>query len=351
MATVTPTPVPDLGTALPDPSDRTTYGTRGRAVWDWEVNQMVPAINQLAEDTFTNAETAEDSALIAVASANFKGAWSSLTGALNVPAAVWHNSRVWALLVNLANVTTSQPGVSADWVDIGGVKRSGDTMTGPLSVPAGASGAQVPQAQEVVPKVGGAARIPTWTTEGRPSSPSAGDTGFNTTLGTNETYNGSAWVQDRGGNTSALTLSGTSVDVTGIPAWANQIRIPFSGLSTNGSSRYLLRVGTSGGMVTTGYASGAVVSGLGTAGGNDSSGFLFSPSPASVSLSSGEITLSRVSGNIWSFFVVAGFTNAEYAVFGGGSVSLAGVLDRVRLTTLNGTDVYDAGTATVYWRA
>jgi len=149
MATVTPTPVPDLGTALPDPSDRTTYGTRGRAVWDWEVNQMVPAINQLAEDTFTNAQTAEDSALIAVGSANFKGAWASLSGALNVPATVWHNSRVWALLNNLANVTTSQPGVSADWVDIGGVKRSGDTMTGPLSVPAGASGAQVPQAQEI----------------------------------------------------------------------------------------------------------------------------------------------------------------------------------------------------------
>jgi hypothetical protein len=40
-----------------------------------------------------------------------------------------------------------------------------------------------------------------WTTAGRPSSPSAGQMGFNTTLGAIETYNGSAWYQaGRAGN-------------------------------------------------------------------------------------------------------------------------------------------------------
>ncbi len=149
MAVVNPTPVPALGTALPDPTDRTTYGARGRAVFDWETGQLVPGINQLAADTYSNALAAEDAALVSVAAANFKGTWSSLTGALNKPASVYHSGTVWALLNNLANVALSQPGVSADWANIGGVKRSGDTMTGPLSVPAGASGAQVPQAQEV----------------------------------------------------------------------------------------------------------------------------------------------------------------------------------------------------------
>lgn len=151
MAVVNPTPVPALGTALPDPTDRTTYGPRGRAVFDWETSQLVPGINQLAQDTYANALASEDAVLASVAAANFKGAWSSLTGALNKPASVYHSGTVWALLNNLANVASSQPGVSADWVDIGGVKRSGDAMAGPLSVPAGASGSQVGRVSEVAP--------------------------------------------------------------------------------------------------------------------------------------------------------------------------------------------------------
>lgn len=59
---------------------------------------------------------AASSAAAAQTFSNFKGAWSSLTGALNMPASVYHNGDYWGLLNNLANVTTSQPGVSADWV-------------------------------------------------------------------------------------------------------------------------------------------------------------------------------------------------------------------------------------------
>ena len=59
--------------------------------------------------------SAANSEASAAASANFKGAWSSLTGALNKPATVLHNGCYWELLNNLPDVTTSQPGVSADW--------------------------------------------------------------------------------------------------------------------------------------------------------------------------------------------------------------------------------------------
>jgi hypothetical protein len=156
MAITIPTPVPALATDLPDPSDRTTYGPRGRAVWDWEANQLVPGINAVSDAAYANAVAAEDSALAANAAANFKGNWSSLTGVLAKPAAVWHSSTIWALLNDLADVTTSQPGVSGDWVEIGGVKRTGDTMTGHLEVPAGASANQVPRASETVLKAGSA---------------------------------------------------------------------------------------------------------------------------------------------------------------------------------------------------
>jgi hypothetical protein len=33
-----------------------------------------------------------------------------------------------------------------------------------------------------------------WTTAGRPASPAAGQTGYNTTLNALETYNGTSWV-------------------------------------------------------------------------------------------------------------------------------------------------------------
>lgn len=55
---------------------------------------------------------------IAMSAANNKGNWSALTGVLNMPASVVHDSKVWALRSNLANVAASQPGVSADWMDI-----------------------------------------------------------------------------------------------------------------------------------------------------------------------------------------------------------------------------------------
>lgn len=66
------------------------------------------------------AASATAAAAVALSAANFSGTWASLTGALNVPAAVFHNGAYWMLLNNLANVTTSQPGVSADWQVVGG---------------------------------------------------------------------------------------------------------------------------------------------------------------------------------------------------------------------------------------
>ena len=69
----------------------------------------------------TDAELARDAAQNV---ANFKGAWSSLTGSLSLPATVLHNGMIWSLLVNLPDVTLSQPGVTADWIVQGGLDAS-----------------------------------------------------------------------------------------------------------------------------------------------------------------------------------------------------------------------------------
>ena len=92
-----------------------------------ELNLMAGQMNTVAEEI--NAAIAPVAGQVAAvaasevnvaALANFKGAWSALTGALNKPASVFHNGAFWALLNNLANVTASTPGVSADWQVCGG---------------------------------------------------------------------------------------------------------------------------------------------------------------------------------------------------------------------------------------
>ena len=45
----------------------------------------------------------------------FVGNWSDQTGSAAKPFSVVHNNRIWTLLNNIADVTASEPGVSADW--------------------------------------------------------------------------------------------------------------------------------------------------------------------------------------------------------------------------------------------
>lgn len=63
-----------------------------------------------------------------------------------------------------------------------------------------------------------------WTTAGRPASPVAGQTGYNTTLNALETYNGTGWTTVLGAVTSSTTNTNT-----------NKIAV-----SINGTTYYLL---------------------------------------------------------------------------------------------------------------
>jgi hypothetical protein len=112
---VVPTTILAYSGELPNPSNPATYGVLGRALWAWETGTLLPGANLLASQAYTNALAANEAAQAAYINANFKGAWSGLTGALNKPALVSHSGQRWNLLNNLANVTTSTPGVSADW--------------------------------------------------------------------------------------------------------------------------------------------------------------------------------------------------------------------------------------------
>ena len=120
MAITAPTPIAALP-AAPDPNDRATFNARA---YPWAAAQavMVTETNAVAENVFNNATeaaalatTASSQVALASAAANYKGLWSSLSGALNMPASVSHNGNYWALNANLANVATATPGVSGSW--------------------------------------------------------------------------------------------------------------------------------------------------------------------------------------------------------------------------------------------
>jgi len=103
-----------------------------------QVNGSAAYVNQRAIDADNRANDSAASATAAATArsgaelardaaqsvANFKGAWSSLTGPLNPPASVTHNGQIWSLLYALGNVAASEPGISADWVVQGGIDAS-----------------------------------------------------------------------------------------------------------------------------------------------------------------------------------------------------------------------------------
>lgn len=136
MPVIAPTPVDALPTA-PDPNDRATFDARAypyqvalSGTYRTQINAIAVNVSANATDAATSATdaasasvAASQAASVAASAANFKGNWSDLTGALNMPACVRHSGRFWVLLANLANVTTAVPGVSASWaaLDVGTV--------------------------------------------------------------------------------------------------------------------------------------------------------------------------------------------------------------------------------------
>ena len=134
MTITVPVAVPAPGLPLADPADRATFTARKLEHLRWEREDLAPDVLALANASYDNALDAQGSATSALtsknaaalseanaaATANIKGTWASQTGAMAKPAAVSHNGAIWALLNNLADVTTSQPGVTGDWAWVSG---------------------------------------------------------------------------------------------------------------------------------------------------------------------------------------------------------------------------------------
>jgi hypothetical protein len=151
--------------------------------------------------------------------------------------------------------------------------------------------------------------------------------------------------------TAQNSTSGTAIDFTGIPSWVKRITVVFSGVSTNGSSNWLVQLGA-GSISTTSYtgASTVIQSGAVGAGGYTStSGFVVNGAIASAYLYNGVIQINNLTGNTWIESGVLVDTTAVRGASSGGSSSLLGTLDRIRITTANGTDTFDAGSINILY--
>lgn len=174
------------------------------------------------------------------------------------------------------------------------------------------------------------------------------------------TLNGSAGVTTNSGavydsiqrGTAQATTSGTSIDFTGIPNWVKRITVMFNGVSTSGTSTPLIQIGSSS-VTTSGYvsgSSGAAVSGANLTNGTTSTtGFVIFGTLAS-DLIYGTMIITNISGNIWvSSHATYVATGQQVCSNGAGSITLSGTLDRVRITTTNGTDTFDAGSINILY--
>ena len=147
---------------------------------------------------------------------------------------------------------------------------------------------------------------------------------------------------------TAVSASGTSVDFTGIPTYAKRITVMFQGVSTSGTSNWVVRIGA-GSIISSGYSSSSsyfVSAGVSTQA--DTSGFLIRSDNAS-NVISGAMVIYNFSGNTWVETWVGGNGPNTQTHIGGGQLALSGTLDRVRITTVNGTDTFDAGTINIFW--
>lgn len=151
---------------------------------------------------------------------------------------------------------------------------------------------------------------------------------------------------------NSVSASGTAIDFT-LSGNVTEISVQFSGISTNGSSPISLQIGPSGGVETSGYAQlGHSVGGSGGYNAGSTAMFTLQGNATSSAQSySGVIDLKLVNSgtNLWVLRGMLG-DHATFTYYSTGSKSISGVLSKLRVTTMNGSDSFDAGSLNIIYR-
>jgi hypothetical protein len=149
--------------------------------------------------------------------------------------------------------------------------------------------------------------------------------------------------------TAVATTSGTSIDFTSIPSWVKRITVTAMGVSTNGITDWGVQLGTSGGIVTTGYVGNCSNNGTGTLSPTNIALAVYSEQAATTASGSMVINLANPLTNTWTFSGVSGTTGYSFSSYYGFYVTLPNTLTTVRIATRNGTDTFDAGSINILY--
>lgn len=144
------------------------------------------------------------------------------------------------------------------------------------------------------------------------------------------------------------TTSGTAIDIVGIPSTARRVTLMLNGVSTNGTSRKRIQIGAAT-IETSGYVgANSFISNSGAGTSTISAGFDINDIQTAAASLTGAYDFRAFGSNFWIIYggtaEPAGLTAFLY-----GGKSLSGALERIRLTTVNGTDAFDAGSINVSW--
>jgi hypothetical protein len=154
--------------------------------------------------------------------------------------------------------------------------------------------------------------------------------------------------------TAQASTSGTSIDFTGIPSWVKRVTVMFDQVSTNGTSNPIIQLGTSGGIQATNYRGlAAYVTGGGAQTATQiTTGFViwnFNNTAAAVGQGSAVFNILDSATGIWTMQSCTARSDTNWVGYAAGSKTLSGTLDRVRITTVNGTDTFDAGSINILY--
>jgi hypothetical protein len=147
---------------------------------------------------------------------------------------------------------------------------------------------------------------------------------------------------------AVASTSGVAIDFTGIPSWAKRVTVMFNGVSLSATSDLLIQLGTSSGIESTSYASScsSLAATVNTV--SSTTGFIITAGAAAM-VQSGHLIITNISGSIWIESHATARTDSAATRLGGGTKTLSGTLDRVRITTVNGTDTFDAGSINILY--
>ena len=148
--------------------------------------------------------------------------------------------------------------------------------------------------------------------------------------------------------TAVASTSGTSIDFTSIPSWVKRITVMFNVVSTNGTSPIQVQLGA--GSVDTASYNGQISSGQGN-NTNYTTGFYVVQSTGASASGTyyGQLVISLLGSNLWVASGLIGHNIAAAGFITSGVKTLSGALDRVRITTVNGTDTFDAGSINILY--